>query len=411
MPASWPGLRLDAGDWIEVPAGSLGAAWSRLGKAAQSLLGNASSSVLTADAPTSAAAIGVAAYASGLGPLLGYWSERGRLSTEAAIGRVLADHLEHGRRRARTLTTRLAGLLDALADRRVTPTLLKGSDTAYRYFPEPGTRPRADVDLLVARREVAAARGALEAAGYIEFRRTRYANRSEWRHHDAPQTLRSLEVDHADNPWSVDLHVSLDRWYFRGLRAGFPCPTGDQLAPWSFAGRPALVLAQPLLTAFLALHAAYDIRHFRPLHAVELVLVVRRDTGNGSLRWDALAELLERTHTARFVYPALELTERWVPGTVGPELRRQLHRAANARMRRVVDQVAADGLRLARRSLDERFMWPQRPAEWLGNVSELLWSSDDAKTAGDQLGLHLRRVRMVLARQVRIRTSKPRLTS
>ncbi len=395
--------------WHQVPSASLSAGWSQLGEVARAILRNASPPPITgAEVPTPLAALGVAAYVSGLGPLLGRWTEDARISADKATADLLTHHLDHGRGRAATLAVRLAELLDVLAESGITATLLKGTDTAHRYFPEPGTRPRADIDLLVAPHQLDAARAALRAAGYIEFRRTRYANRSEWRHPKAPQTLQSLEIDHADNPWSVDLHAALDRWYFRGLRASFGYPTPDQLARWTFAGRPVFVLAQPLLTAFLALHASYVMRDFRPLRAVELVLVVRQDVANGALRWDALAELLDRTRTARFVYPALELAERWVPGTLDPGLRQQLDRAATPRMRRVVNQVEADGLRLAYRSLDERLMWPQGTAEWLGNLSELIWSADDAMTAGDQLRMYLRRARMLFARRIRIRAASRR---
>lgn len=360
---------------------------------------------LEADPEVPAAAWTAAAYLSGMGPLIGYWIEREELAADLSCAALFAEHLDQGRRRADKLAVRLTGLLDVLAEKEITPTLLKGSDTAYRYFPEPGTRPRADIDLLVPAHQFAAARATLEAAGYIEYRRTCYADRSEWRHAETTQALRSLEVDHADNPWSVDLHVALERWYFRGLRAGFGSPTEDHLAQWMFDGRPVRVLAQPLLTAFLALHASYGMRDFRPLRAVELVLVVRRDAGSGALRWDALGELLDRTGTARFVYPALELAERWVPGALDPDLRQQLQRAATPRMRRVVDQVEAHGLRLAYRSLDDKLMWAQSPLEWLGNLSELVWSADDTMTAGDQLRLHLRRARMLLARRTRFRAT------
>lgn len=212
-------------------------------------------------------------------------------------------------------------------------------------------------------------------------------------------------MDHADNPWFVDLHVRLERWYFRGLRAGFGSPTQDHLTPWTFHGRPVCVLAQPLLTAFLALHASYGMRDFCPLRAVELVLVMRRDAGRGALRWDALAELLDRTATTRFVYPALELAERWVPGTLDPGLRQRLQRAATPRMRRVVDQVEAHGMRLAFRSLDDKLMWARGPLEWLGNLSDLVWSADDAMAASDQLRLYLRRARMLLAWTARFRAA------
>jgi hypothetical protein len=347
--------------------------------------------------------LGAVASLSGVGTLLAYWIETGRISADAPVARVLAAHLDHGRRRAAMLGGRLVELLDTFAARGLTPILLKGTDTAYRYFPDPGTRPRADIDLLVAAGEVGDARAALQAAGYTEYRRTRHAARSEWRHADAPRTVHSLDMEHVANPWSVDLHVALERWYFRGLRAGFGFPREEQLSPWAYEGHSARALAQPLLTAFLALHASYGMTDFRPLRAVELALVLRHDGANGVLRWEALAELLERTGTARFVYPALELTERWVPGTVDPEVRVLLRRAATPRARRVVDQVETQGFRLAHRSLDDKLMWAKGPAEWLGNLSDLLWSADDQITAGYQLRLYLRRVRMLLTGRSRLR--------
>jgi hypothetical protein len=105
------------------------------------------------------------------------------------------------------------------------------------------------------------------------------------------------------------------------------------------------------------------------------------------------------------VYPALELAERWVPGILDADLRRQLDRAATPRMRRVVNQVEADGLRLAARSFDDRLMWPQSLAEWLGTLTDLVWSPDDALTPGDQLRLYLRRARMLVGRRLRFRAA------
>lgn len=60
------------------------------------------------------------------------------------------------------------------------------------------------------------------------------------------------------------------------------------------------------LVTFLALHASHHI-HLLPLvRLVELVLVVRRDASNRLLDWSELMDLLERSDTARFVYPGFE---------------------------------------------------------------------------------------------------------
>jgi hypothetical protein len=48
-------------------------------------------------------------------------------------------------------------------------------------------------------------------------------------------------------------------------------------------------------------------------------------------------------------------------------------------------------------------MWARGATELLGNLSELVWSADDAMSAGDQLRVHLRRARMLVGQRVGVR--------
>ena len=50
------------------------------------------------------AAVGLAGYTSGMGPLLGLWIEQGSLSADGFVAALMERHLEHNRLRARRMT-------------------------------------------------------------------------------------------------------------------------------------------------------------------------------------------------------------------------------------------------------------------------------------------------------------------
>ncbi len=343
----------------------------RLARAAAAVLaGEAPPCELAVDRQISAGEWSAAAYQAGMGALIGYWIERGTLQADDACRRLFAEHLDHGRRRAQRLLTAFTTIHDALSAEGIEPAILKTLHT-WSYFPEPGTRPCADIDLLVRPAELARAAGALQKAGFREIRSTSRPRRSEWEEASARGELHSLDLDHADDPWTLDLHIALERFYFRGVWARFGDAAFQHRAFHQVAGRRVAVLAHPLLAAFLAVHAGYGMDTVRLVRIVELVLVLRRDATTRSLDWDALAMLLHSSETARFAWPALELAERLAPGTVEPAVLHALGRQTTPRMRRVTDQVFRAGIHLPRRSLDEKLMWAKGPWELLLNLSEL----------------------------------------
>lgn len=340
-------------------------------------------------------ALGVAAFTSGMGPLLAWWIAEGHVVASRGAHDVLAPHLDHGRRRIASLRERLSEVVGALRAEDVDPVVLKGLHTGAVYFPDPTTRPAADIDLLVAPDQRPTAAHVLAAAGFTE-RRTRFADRSEWTPAGDRATVHSLEMEHADDPWSVDLHTSLDRWYFRGLRRGLGAPPFDRAVDVPMDGETVRGLPQPHLTAFLALHASYELVKVRLVRVVELVLVIRRDVGVGRLDWSELAGLVEGTGTGRFVHPALALAEHLAPGTVAPDLLERTGRRVSARARRVLGAVRdADVAPLLHRSLDAKLMWARGPRELLLNLSELVYPSDEGLDVGP-VRLAVRRIQALL---------------
>jgi hypothetical protein len=308
-------------------------------------------------------ALTVAVFTSGMGPLLGWWAERRVLDTDDDARALLAVQLAHGRKRANRLQGALQETSSVLQRAGLSLALLKGTHTAHYCFPEPGVRPMSDLDVLVEAEAVTRAESALRAAGYSldEASRVDRPYRSTWRPPGALATVRSLLVHHAENPLTVDLHTSLDLDFVGVHTVHWPLQRAGWIAaPW--AGSCAFVLPQPLLVAFHAAHASLTLQNLTMLRLTELALLLRRDAER-VFGWHELRELVGRAGAERFVYPAFELVERFVPGTVEPELRELLTRAATPALRAVVSRVTAATAQRPGMSLDEMFMWGASPLD------------------------------------------------
>jgi len=403
----------DARDlWPEVSASAFQAAQREMVRVTAAVLAGAPSPVrldLPRDADTRA--LGVAASAAGMGPLLGFWCATGRVDAQQSVLDLLAGHLDHGRQRAARLRQELERILVPFADRGIEVLVLKGADTAYRYFPEPGTRPSSDLDLLVAPHDVAAARSVLVNLGFAEQgpgHGDRY--RTTWTP-PAVGGVRSLELAHPDNPWSVDLHVSLDREMFPGRPMTFgtlpPTPGPRDGEVWQEFSRPVWVLREPLLLAYLAAHTSSHFYAITLVRLVELVLVARRDFGEAD--WRAFADLVRRTATGRFVFPALYLAEQLAPGTMDAPTLKDLEAVAPRWLRKQVRATTpASAQRLHPYPFRERFLWATTLTELL---LELAWPHEqnggrveNRRVSPRQiLGVYWQRIRKRFLRFVRTR--------
>lgn len=358
--------------WPAVPIHAWRACLHEIERATARVLGGAAPVRIDPPGDTDADALGIAAFTSGMGPLLGHWLERGRLGASPAVEAVLGRHLEHGRRRWSRMEATLERTLALLAAADAPVLVIKGADTAVRYFPEPGTRPAMDLDLVVPPGAWSRACDALEAAGCRGRLRQRSPRRQEWLPPEAPRFLRSLSLTHADNPYGIDLHDSLERDFNGVRRVRFGVPWSDGVESPGHGGVRGL--PQPLLLALLAAHASEELHNLTMLRLVELVLVIRADEAAGRLDWDAFMDLLEERRATRFVYPALALAERLSPRTVPGPVLAGLEEAASPRLRRVLSRLRpSTAQRLDRLSLDERFMWAETPLDHVRRAADTLW--------------------------------------
>jgi len=398
-------LTLDARDlWPEVPAPAFRAAQAEIARAVAAALVGDRPVHLVPPAGVEAGAMGIAASAAGVGPLLGRWCEDGTIASPYELSVILGEQLEQGRNRASRLRGELDRVLAALARRGLEPVVLKGMHTGFHYFPEPGTRPAADIDLLVRPVDAAAARQVLTQLGFMAGA----VNPDAGVHWRPPGTngVHSLVLAHADDPWFVDLHVSLDRTLFPGLTARLGDVTELDREVLDGFTRPVMVLPQPLLFAFLALHASSHFYSITLVRLVELVLVARRDFAASPFRWSAFAELVRETDCARFVYPALALAEQLAPGTMHSGVLAEIREQVPRRVRRLVRRVTpATSQRLHPYPFGERFVWVATPGQWLAAAREVVWP----RALGDAEGGLRRFGRMAGVQWRRIRNAARRL--
>jgi hypothetical protein len=311
-----------------------------------------------------ARALGIAGYTSGMGPLLGHWIETGVIGADPLVQRVFRLHLDHGRKRFVRLERELKRAVDAFAEAGIEPLVVKASHTGVEYFPEPGTRPAIDVDLVVPPDSFVPAERSLEGAGFVLGAREFMPRKSTWLAPGASRLPRSFEVLHAESQYAVDLHGSLERNFF-GVRTVSPASLESlKRRTTPRLGVPAGVLGQPDLLMYHALHASEGLYNLTLVRILELVLMIRRDLGDGSLDWSEFRSCLGERDAGRFVYPAFALVERLAPGTVDAETLKMTESAATAPMRRVLARLEpADAQRLDGFSLEEKFMWCATPGD------------------------------------------------
>jgi putative nucleotidyltransferase-like protein len=351
-------------------------------------------------------ALGAAAFTSGMGPLLGLWVERGILDAADRVRDFLSLQLSHGRARAERMQRTLRHAVGVLDDAHVSVTVLKGAHTAYVYFPEPGARPMADLDLLIEPASVPRAEAALAAAGYTYVAGSRLARpyRSAWQPPGEPVSVRSVTIHHRDNPYTVDLHAALEVSFF-GVRTIDFGETASRLVAADWAGPRVSGLAQPLLAAYHAAKASQGFYNLTLIRIVEFARMLRHDAKQG-LDWDELSDLVKGARAERFVYPAFELAECLLPGTVEPGLRETLVRAATRALRASVEaSTPSTAQRLDRMNIQESFMWARTPSERLRRAIFMLLPLADSGSLRKLGGIYLERLFRVLRRRVRIRSN------
>jgi hypothetical protein len=143
--------------------------------------------------------------------------------------------------------------------------------------------------------------------------------------------------------------------------------------PLDVAGRSLLALDPALLVAYLACHSSQELDSMRLIRIYELAIVIRAERGAGRLDWNVLIELLARTDTAGFTYPALTLVEDLAPHTVDARLLALARDASTAAARHTVPRLAPAGGSVDERAVIRQMMWTRGVVGVLQRFLRLFW--------------------------------------
>lgn len=342
--------------WPDIPMARYGEARELLTHVAGEVLTRARSDmVLDGDPDT----MSLAAYTAGIGPLLGWWIDEGRIEASRPIADLFDLHLRHNRLRMDRMRSRAIEVLDALNRCGIEATVLKGMHTAFVYFPDPSTRPLSDVDLLVRPGDADAANRLLAEAGFV--RKYQSSRETSWAAPGGTGAPSSLLLAHADDLWTVDLHCSLD-YQPRPTVAAARLDLVDLIlekSAWP-VDPIGLTLGQPLLLLHIAAHASCPLESLTPLRMIEMALIIRRDTASGALQWDAFLDHARRARALGIIFPALFFTDKLAPDTIPGEVLAVCAAAAPKSVVRYLAEFSPATIQAIHRiSLRERLVWSE----------------------------------------------------
>jgi len=250
------------------------------------------------------------------------------------VGQAISSSLASLAVLCRTRTLRMldaaAELIAALQTEGLEVLPFKGALLAPLYYRDPSLRPLADLDLLVHEKDLRAGIGVMERLGY------RYYSRSD---EDVVYLRgeRKPNVWHPDNVHPVEMHFRL-REEYAGLVYDL---TG---AMWASAVKQrywnevqAETPSGPMLLHHLCAHTTSDllIQRGKLMEIGDIQLVASHISGS---EWRTFLESIP-AHSARFVYPALAVTERYAPGAIPESVFAALRAHLSPRLREWSDGV------------------------------------------------------------------------
>jgi hypothetical protein len=239
----------------------------------------------------------------------------------------LSRQHQANRARAERLQADAARILAAAARVGIPVIPLKGAAIlAGDYYPQPGLRPMADLDLLVSAGSIPQTARLMADLGYT-------LRGSTWKHHtflrpDNEQIVAYEE--HPDNPRPVEVHYRTAETLW-GLLCDLTARAWERARKGSFLGIEALLLPPSELLLHAAIHTTFNVLNHtaRLIHLADIRQLAQRLT--------ARQEWGEVTHgwgssLVRFAYPAIGLTAYSLPGSIPPSVLSALEAQVSPRL-------------------------------------------------------------------------------
>ena len=248
-----------------------------------------------------------AAFIHGVAPLLHERLKTGAIPEE--IKGWLARQYENNHRRVGQMQADLQLILAHFAAAGIPLMPLKGALLAAVYYQDIALRPTADIDLLIHPPDLNASLDVLARLGYE-------VEKSNWKHailsRPDNRSVVSYEVEHADNPRRIDLHVACQEM-FSGPVVDITAEMWEAAVEGQLLGEQAQILKPEMLWLHLLLHTSNNVWNgvLRLINLVDIACV--QETAR--FEPTALARLIphENPANARFLYPALSFCGRYLP--------------------------------------------------------------------------------------------------
>jgi len=289
----------------------------------------------------------------GLGTLL---ANRLRWSGPQPWAAFLGEQRDHSRGHYESAGA-ILGRIDAAArSAGIACIALKGSALRSLDIHQPGERPMGDIDLLVSPRDVPGCTSMLAAIGYVPLlSMKRHEVFTPVEHHE-PHPF----AEHARNPLKIELHTH--------IAENLPATAVDithQL--WPGSTHPGIngYVSRAALLLHILLHTAGNMRAhvLRFIQLYDIALLGRRLLPDD---WRELRGSLD-SQNAWWIYPPLSLAERYVPGSIPPDVLASFREICPRGLRRRAQhhdlyEVSWSNLRIAALPGSE---WARTPLELL----------------------------------------------
>jgi hypothetical protein len=270
-----------------------------------------------------------------------------------ALRAYLAEQHALSSHKMRAMQQELGELIAAFAAAGLPLMPLKGAVLARDFYPQPGLRPSADIDLLVCDEPAAVA--LMRGLRYdLTGRSARHASlaRPEQR-----GPVVSYEGEHPDNPREVELHTRIGLRFW-SLMIDITEQAWRTSRPWPWASAAAHRPDEPTLLLHLLLHTADDMiaRRLRLLQLYDIALVAARLSPSD---WNQLVEFACARREERLLYAPLSLAARHC-ADIPPEVLARLRGRTHAALRVHLDAASLDSLSLCNAmpsSMAERLCW------------------------------------------------------
>ena len=289
--------------------------------------------------------LAVSALVLGLAPLLAWRLSGWGITLPPRAAAKLQAGRQASALRQQAIEAQLADVLAACAREQIALIVLKGAYLATHFYPDAGTRPMNDIDVLVRRKQLPALEVLLKRLGYGAHYKAPDTGARVVKH---TSTFRKPDPDAATpNPYlsagsthTVEPHTSLEESWF-GLRADITPGVWERSVPAGIGAHDGRALCPSDLLLHLCVHLTFHLVMGYPslVQLLDLLWVSRTLSEDD---WHATVERSMAQQVSGFISAALRLARLSLHAPISDDALCALGRATPARVRAHAETLSLD---------------------------------------------------------------------